>query len=300
MPIRKSTPSFDLTHCTYLVWGSPKCGKTTFASRFPGVAFIATEDGMKGVEAMRWETEDGRYVVRTWQELLDATKELLSSTPRPTSIAIDTLDNACLLLEDHFCKKYEVEFKNDGDLGFGKGTSIINSELRRYLLKLSSCGVGIILISHTKTNTKKQKKGEVSVDMPSIDDRVMPMILGMVDFTFFCTTDTFKKGANSDPITRHIMYTRPATNHVAGHRIGNLPEVLPLSYQAFVKAFNEGTAAAVASKAGGKIAAPAPVSPSPQLPSTTPVAENITPEAPSGDTTTATTNNTNGSKKEKE
>ena len=170
MPIRKSTPSFDLTHCTYLVWGSPKCGKTTFASRFPGVAFIATEDGMKGVEAMRWETEDGRYVVRTWQELLDATKELLSSTPRPTSIAIDTLDNACLLLEDHFCKKYEVEFKNDGDLGFGKGTSIINSELRRYLLKLSSCGVGIILISHTKTNTKKQKKGEVSVDMPSIDD----------------------------------------------------------------------------------------------------------------------------------
>ena len=295
MPIRKSTPSTDLTRCTYLVWGSPKCGKTTFASRFPGVAFIATEDGMKGVEAMRWETEDGRYVVRTWQELLDATKELLSATPRPTAIAIDTLDNACLLLEDHFCKKYDVEFKNDGDLMYGKGTSLINSELRRYLLKLSSCGVGIILISHTQAHEKNTKKGQVTVDMPSINDKVMPMILGMVDFTFFCTTDTFKKSADSDPITRHVMYTRPAANHVAGHRIGNLPEVLPLSYQAFVKAFNEGM-----TKSGkpNPPAAPAAQTPAAQAPAANDSA-STTPEVPSGDTTTGgTTTTTDSGKKE--
>jgi hypothetical protein len=60
MPVRKSTPAADLTRCTYLIWGSVKCGKTTFASRFPSAVFIATEDGMKGVEASRWETDFSR------------------------------------------------------------------------------------------------------------------------------------------------------------------------------------------------------------------------------------------------
>jgi hypothetical protein len=248
MPIRKSVPTTDLTHCSYLIWGQPKSGKTTMASRFPGAAFIATEDGLKGLEALRWEAEDGRYVVQSWQELLDATKELLAATPRPNMIVIDTLDNACLLLEQHYCKKYEVEFKNDGDLKFGKGNSLINGELRRYLLKLSSMGVGIILISHTASTERNTKKGAVTMDVPSINEKVMPMILGMVDFTFYCTTDTFKKGADSEPVTRHVMYTRPSTHHVAGHRIGNLPEVLPLNYREFVKAFEEGTKSGGATK----------------------------------------------------
>ncbi len=273
MPIRKSTPSADLNRCTYLVWGSPKCGKTTFASRFPGAVFIATEDGMKGVEAARWETEDGRYVVQSWQEILDATKELLTSSPRPSLIVIDTLDNAILLLERHYCDKYGVDFKNDGDLGFGKGSSLINGELRRYLMKLSSMGVGIILISHTAAMEKHGKKGQVTVDQPSIPDKVMPMILGMVDFTLYCTTDTFKKSADSEPITRHVLYTRPAPTHVAGHRIGNLPEVLPLSYFEFAKAFAAGTAA----RGAGQSAATAPVPP--VQPTTAPVAPSSAPTA---------------------
>jgi hypothetical protein len=280
MPIRKSTPSADLNRCTYLVWGSPKCGKTTFASRFPGAVFIATEDGMKGVEAARWETEDGRYVVQSWQEILDATKELLTSTPRPSMIIIDTLDNAILLLERHYCDKYGVDFKNDGDLGFGKGSSLINGELRRYLMKLSSMGVGIILISHTAAVERHGKKGQVTVDQPSIPDKVMPMILGMVDFTLYCTTDTFKKSADSEPITRHVLYTRPAPTHVAGHRIGNLPEVLPLSYFEFAKAF----AAGVAAKAAGapatttSAAAPSPTT-APTAPATAPTGAATAPPA---------------------
>lgn len=275
MPIRKSVPSRDLARCTYLVWGSPKCGKTTFASRFPGAVFIATEDGMKGVEAARWESEDGRYVVQTWQEILDATKELLSVTPRPSMIVIDTLDNACLLIEQHFCKKYDVEFKNDGDLAFGKGNSLINGELRRYLLKLSSMGVGIILISHTAAVEKHGKKGQITVDQPSISEKVMPMILGMVDFTFYCTTDTYKKSADSEPVTRHVLYTRPAPTHIAGHRIGNLPEVLPLSYFEFVKAFNEGVAAG-ARPGNGRAAATEPPKPEPQAREAAPATEPAT------------------------
>jgi hypothetical protein len=296
MPIRKSTPSADLNRCTYLVWGSPKCGKTTFASRFPGAAFIATEDGMKGVEASRWETQDGRYVVQSWQEILDATKELLGSTPRPSMIIIDTLDNAILLLERHYCDKYGVDFKNDGDLGFGKGTSLINGELRRYLMKLSSMGVGIILISHTAAVEKHGKKGAVTVDQPSIPDKVMPMILGMVDFTLYCTTDTFKKSADSEPITRHVLYTRPAPTHVAGHRIGNLPEVLPLSYFEFAKAFAEGTAAK-AQKAAAAIQPATTAAPTTTTAATPPTQTTkktarvkTEPQAASGDNGSATGN----------
>ena len=243
MPIRKSIPATDLTGCSYLVWGAVKTGKTTFASRFPGVVFLACEDGMKGVQADRWEGDDGHYVLRSWEELTQATTEVLALSPRPSMIAIDTIDNAYFLLEQHICRRYSVEYKNDDALAFGKGAALINAELRRYLLKLSSIGVGIILTSHTAPAERDTKKGHLTVDHPSIPDKVMPMILGMMDFIFFCTTDTFKKSADAEPETRHIMYTRPAPTHIAGHRIGRLPEVLPLSYFEFVKAFAKGAGA---------------------------------------------------------
>jgi hypothetical protein len=156
-------------------------------------------------------------------------------------IVLDTVDNAYFLLEQHMCKKYNVEYKNDDDLAFGKGTALINAELRRYLLKLSSMGVGIVLTSHTAAAERDTKKGHVTVEHPSLPEKVMPMVLGMVDFIFYCTTDVFKKSADAEPITRHVMYTRPAPTHVAGHRIGNLPEVMPLSYVEFAKAFAAGT-----------------------------------------------------------
>lgn len=240
MPIKASAPVADLSTKTILIYGPPKIGKTTLASQFPGSAFIATERGLDSLSVTRWEREDGTYVVRDWEELLMATREVASSADVRT-IVVDIIDHCYHFCDKYVCDKNGVEFRLDGSLGYGKGSSIIDSKFRAYIKSLTSLGKGVIFLSHAKAI---EKENAPRIIVPSIPDRARPLVLGEVDMILFATTESVQE--NGQPVARRVLKTRPHPGYEAGGRIDLGTDTLPLEYAAFRTAYD----AAVAAKVG--------------------------------------------------
>ena len=235
MPIaeQKRKPQRDLSKQLTLIFGPPKCGKSTLASQFPDACFIATEAGLGSLEAHRWEAADGRYVINSWDELMKATSEVICAN-RFKTIVLDTIGNACLLCDQFICAKAGEEYKGDGKLGYGKGAAMIIGELRRYLTKLSSIGIGVVLIAHTATKTVNQRTGPIEKTVPFFpadnkQGELYNAVLGMCDLVLFC---------DQEPGGKRIIRTKPHATYDAGDRSGVLPDTLALGYRELAEAFN--------------------------------------------------------------
>lgn len=222
MPISKSVPIEDLARKTILLWGSPKIGKSTLAAGFPDAVFLATEAGLNDLAATRWEGDDGKYVITTWAQLLTATAEVVQSGAK--TIVLDTADNAYYMCERFICEKHGAEYKTDKELAYGKGTALINGEFRRYILKLSSLGVGLILISHATTETRDTRTGTVEMNVPTLPEKIRPIIEGMADMILYYTTKT--RNTEQGRTIEHVIYSKPDPTFIAGDRSGRLPDCL--------------------------------------------------------------------------
>jgi hypothetical protein len=236
MPIVKAEPIVDLSKKTILVWGQPKIGKSTFAASFPEAVFLATEAGLNDLACSRWSYNNERYVLQNWNDVLMATAEVIQDGAK--TIILDTADNAYFMCEQHICAKHGVEYKTDDKLSYGKGSALITGEFRRYLTKLSSVGIGIILTSHATTETRETRTGSTSVSVPTLPDKIRPIITGMMDMILYCTTRVVVSEAGRT--IERVIYTKPDPTFEAGDRSGRLPDMLPLDYAAFAAAFAAG------------------------------------------------------------
>ncbi len=230
MPITtaKSKKVQDMRKLLTLIYGPPKIGKSTLAAGYPGAVFIATEAGLNLLEVQRWESEESTaekpdYVVKTWEQLLAATAEVIAAGAQ--TIVIDTVGNACQLAEQYVCEQNGAQHRNDGKLGFGIGATLIGNELKRYFTKLSSNGIGLVLIAHSMQRTLSTRAGEVQKTLPFIpcDNKTYDlynMVLGMMDLVLFCDLE-----ANG---TDRVIRTKPTLQYDAGDRTGRLPDTVPM------------------------------------------------------------------------
>ena len=62
-------------------------------------------------------------------------------------------------------------------------------------------------------------------------------MLGLVDMILYCDAVTRKDAAGNLSVER-VIRTKPHPTYEAGDRTGRLPEVLPLDFEAFYRAFN--------------------------------------------------------------
>ena len=91
VPGFKRKPKGDLARAKILIYGPPKIGKTTLASQFPGVWFMATEEGQDWLEVFT------PTVIESWDHFLDVCKYIAEEQPthfgdgtKIETIAIDT------------------------------------------------------------------------------------------------------------------------------------------------------------------------------------------------------------------
>ncbi len=222
MPIKSASPILDLRKMIHLVFGDPKAGKSTLVSTFPDLVFVATEKGLDHVPCARWETADGRYVVNSWDEFVKAVEEVIASGAK--TVAIDTIGNACALADEHVCKMHGEEYKGDGKLGYGKGTTMIANVLKRFLTNLSGRGIGVVLIAHATTRTISNRAGEVQKRVPLVpgDNKaaeLYTMILGMCDTILF---------VDVEPNGDRVLRTKPSSTYDAGDRSGRMPASLKI------------------------------------------------------------------------
>ena len=262
LPKEPSRPKTNLADFNIVVYGMPKIGKTTLASKFPKAIFLATEDGQNAIECYRVGLD-------SWSAFLDACAELKAGGHGFETIIVDTLDNLWVLCQRHVCEKRGIE--HESELAYGLGSELVRAEFFRALNKLAMLPYGLVMISHAVVREITTRTGKIDRVLPSFKEKEQGKLLGMADFILYCDLLSVP-GPDGKPETRRVIRTKTSEHYVSGDRTGRLPDPLPLDYVVFRQEFDKAVAAHAASLGSPKPnsnpapAAPPPPAPAPQKP----------------------------------
>ena len=140
LPTETTPPVSDLSNLIIFLYGGIKIGKSTFASKFPGALFLATEPGLGSLDVFQKDIE-------TWDNMKAVCNELYRGDHKFKTIVIDTADNLYKMCEAHICEQHGIV--HESDLDWGKGWALVNNEFRRVLTTLAQMPEGLILTSHS-------------------------------------------------------------------------------------------------------------------------------------------------------
>jgi hypothetical protein len=226
LPTQKTKKKTDLRDFLILLYGLPKIGKTTACSRIEGALFIPTEPGFNSLEIYATD------IVESWEHFLEICKEVSKGKHEYKTIIIDVLDHLYQHCANYFCKMKNKE--HEGDIGFGKGISMIRNEIIRAIKKLASLETGLILISHCAKQEIEDRTGMVTgKTIPSFATKAWGKsslepflcdVVGLADTVLFAT---LSKNENGD-VTR-IVRSLPSKEYEAGDRTGLFEDGLLLS-----------------------------------------------------------------------
>jgi len=232
LPENKIKPKEDLRDFIILIYGASKIGKSTWCSHAENALFLATEPGLNALEVFS-------VTITCWDEFLKTCAEIAEGKHDFKTIIIDTVDNAYRMCADYICRKFKTE--HESDLGYGKGYTLINNEFQRVLNKLTLLPYGLILISHSHEHEIETRTGKHTRIVPTLPDKARKLVTGSVDLILFCDID-IQSGEDGQYINQRVIRTKPSPDYDAGDRTGRLPDMIPLSYPAFLKAFNQSVA----------------------------------------------------------
>ena len=142
------------------LFGQSKVGKTTTLADLDNCLIIDTEQGTAMVDAMKVNVDN-------LQEFMNVVKAVKTGATTYDYIAIDTLDNIVVWMEDFVCQQEGV--KTIGDLEFGKGYSIVRTNVMKIIDQLKPLAAkGLILIGHRK-KTLIASESDIKVNTSSLD-----------------------------------------------------------------------------------------------------------------------------------
>jgi hypothetical protein len=231
LPKTKSEPMVRLEDHTILIYGAPKIGKSTFCSQAENALFLATEPGLNCLPVFKSD-------IRNWEELCLALKEVTVGDHQFKTLIIDTIDNAYNFCADFICAKYGVDYQ--GDLAHGKGWVLVSNEFNRVLTKMAHLPYGLFLVSHAQDKEYQGRTGSIIKTQPSLPERARKVVQGLVDIILYADIEE-SVSETGEPISKHVVRTKPTNRYEAGDRTNRLPEVVDLNYAAFKKAFNSQT-----------------------------------------------------------
>lgn len=236
----------DINDFSFLIYGPPKIGKTTFANGKSGKAlFLATEAGLTAQDAYQ-------IPIDSWETFREASKELRTSGHDFTRVVIDTVDNLYKFCVDWGNKTLGLAHQSDA--GFGKGYDTINSEFLRELTALSLQKTGLWMLSHSKEKEIKPKVGlpytTISSTMP---EGARKIVNGMADLIMFA--DKRYDETDNGTVEKRVLYTQSTSLFEAGGRISFLPAIMPLDFVTFEQEFMRGLRPIQCESCGIQIAA---------------------------------------------
>ncbi len=227
--IEPTVISRDLKGKYILIYGKPKTGKTTLASRFPKNLLVAFEkgynaiDGIKAVDINRWA--DFKQVLRQLEK--PEARDMYST------ITIDTTTIAYEMCEQFVCAQNGVQTIRD--IPWGQGWNLVKKEFETCLRKITMLGYGLVLISHIETRKEKTADdSEIEILAPSMPKRCYEVVNQIVDIIGYIATEWDDSGES-----QRWLYTRQTPTVMAGSRFPYLAPKIKLGYQELVDAINE-------------------------------------------------------------
>lgn len=233
----------------YFFYGGPGIGKSTLANGSGGI-FIDPEKSTEEIDvAARFPAPpDGKW---TWQDVLDATEEMIDGEHDHAYVIYDTLDKIEGLIWQAVCAKNSWE--NIESPGFGKGFTVALDEWRKWLQRLDvliqTRGVGVVFVAHSTVKAVNDPRGAYDRHQPRLNPQAAGLINDWCSLVAFCEIEHVvrKVGVRNVAATTgaRIMHLEPSGSWYAKSRFA-VPPRLPMSWpdlEAAIEAGQPGTPA---------------------------------------------------------
>ena len=233
LEIKPHQVSRDLRGYSVLFYGTPKSGKTTIASKFPGALVLAFEKGYSAIPGIMAKP------MNTWGDFKKVLSELRDSEVKAIfqTIVIDTADIAYSYCERYICNR-ESDAKNNydniSDIPFGKGYKLAMEEFDECIRKILQMDYGLVLISHAQDKTFKDETGvEYNQIIPTLDNRARLVCERTCDIIGYSRAVETEEGVKTK------LFLRGTPRFVAGSRFRFTPPVIDFTYENLVAAIAE-------------------------------------------------------------
>ena len=226
--IEPTVISRDLKGKYMLLYGKPKCGKTSFSAQMPRNLLIAFEKGYNAISGIR------PVDIAKWSDFKLVLRQLEKPEARQMydSITIDTLTIAWQLCEEFVCAQNGVQ--KIGDIPWGGGYAACKKEFESALRKITMLGYGLLMITHVSRRVEVDKDGsEKEILSPDMPKRAAEIANGLVDIIGYIGVEF--QGPEDIHGTRYL-YTRETPTIFAGSRFRHLAPKIPFGYNELVNA----------------------------------------------------------------
>ena len=234
LSLKPNKVSRDMRGYSVMLYGTPKSGKTTTASKFPNALLVAFEKGYSAIPDVI------AAPVNSWTEFRQLLKQLEKDEAKAvySTIVIDTADIAYDYCVKYVCAKAsdaKNDYDNIGDIPYGKGYKMAETEFDECLRKILQMDYGLVLISHATDKTFTDTNGnEYNQIVPTLDNRARKICERTCDIIGYTHSEYNAEGG-----TTTYMEMRGTPRYVAGSRFKYTPDRIVLSYDNLLKAIND-------------------------------------------------------------
>ena len=237
--LEPTTVSRDLKGKYIMIYGVPKCGKTTLGTSFPNSLLLAFEAGYNGLAGIKVQP------VSKWTELKTILRQLSNEKVKEaySCVVIDTIDLMVAAAEKYVCQQNPIKDGNGIemtprsilDIPWGKGTAALTKEVDDALREIAMMGYGIVLISHSIEKTKSFGSNEDIKIEPSVNKKIKLVVNRFVDMILY-----LKRVVNPETgEEKRFMFTRDTDEYEAGSRFKYLPSRIEANYDNLVVALHD-------------------------------------------------------------
>lgn len=212
-----------------LLYGEPKSGKTTMATKFPNHLLLGFEKGWNAIPGAMAQP------VNSWGEFKKVLRQLKDEKVRARfeTVIVDTVDIAYDYCEKYICSNNGVD--TIADIGFGKGYKMAAKEFDEALRSILQMNYGLVMISHATDKTFKDQNGqEYNQIVPTLDNKPRNVVSRMTDIIGYSRIVDLEDGG-----TKPMLFMRGTPRFVAGSRFKYTPDFIDFNYQSLVNAIGD-------------------------------------------------------------
>lgn len=220
--------SRDLKGYSVLLYGEPKSGKTTTASKFPKSLIIAFEKGYAAIPGVM------ALPVNSWSDFLKIIRQLKDSKAKEMfeTIVVDTADIAWDYCEKYICNVNGVDAINK--IPYGGGYSQTSKEFDEKIRSIVQMDYGLVLISHSTEKTFTSETGEeFSKIIPTLPSRAR-LICGRL-----CDIIGYSRSVETEDGDKTLLFMRGTPRFEAGSRFKYTPNHIQFNYNNLVTAIGD-------------------------------------------------------------
>jgi GTPase SAR1 family protein len=223
-----------------ILYGTPKVGKTTFASKISNALFLDVEGGTEELNVSRI----ARPQLETYADIIAMLNAVLSQEHDFHSLVIDSIDFMEKVLMRQVASEFGVkEFAQIN--GYGREYNALVNVWRQVLQLLDDIrekrNMAIVLIAHEAVKKIKEPNTEGFDSFTlALEGKSTELLKAWADAILFAKVEVYTEQDKSKRVRAtagdRMLFTMNAPTHLAGNRYG-LPAEIPFSWEAFSEAF---------------------------------------------------------------